>query len=365
MAKGKYEHYIKEWTEMYESGVSMRKIADQYDVSKGTVQNNLKKRGVEVRPKRLYGDRVDKWVKMYQTEDRSLAEISKMEGVKAGVIKKYLSEVIELRAYPYKTQEKKYEHLKEEWIAEYESGKSLGEIGKIYGVHAQTVHNYLSVEIDMRTYSEASRKYAIDESAFDEIDTKEKAYWLGLIFSTGSLLKSPDTKGFNLYLRECHKDMLLKFRDTVLKSDKPLDFNSDDRIYYLRIGNEHLFNTLYEYGLRMKKTKFSEFPRHLETKYLKSFILGYMDGKGAISYRSESGKTERYIVHVYGPNGFLKEMKSFLEAAVGVQNIKQNEEHSYLALYSQTEITNFVQWLYEEEGTFVVENRMKYMRILG
>jgi hypothetical protein len=65
----------------------------------------------------------------------------------------------------------------------------------------------------MRTLSEALRRYALDESFFNCIDTEDKAYWLGFLTADG--LIGDDFVRIDLQLRDI--DHLHKFTASLLQ----------------------------------------------------------------------------------------------------------------------------------------------------
>lgn len=68
----------------------------------------------------------------------------------------------------------------------YNSGLSTVKIGKMFGKHYSTVRNILiNNGVKLRSNKINSRKYTINENYFKNIDTEEKAYWLGFIYADG------------------------------------------------------------------------------------------------------------------------------------------------------------------------------------
>lgn len=75
---------------------------------------------------------------------------------------------------------------------------------------------------------EGSRRYALNDTLFDEIDTSEKAYWLGFIAATGSVVRSAKTFQLRMELRMRDEDYLIRLRD-ALGSAKPLRYRTGVR----------------------------------------------------------------------------------------------------------------------------------------
>lgn len=362
MATKKYADLVPEWIELYGKGHSTNEIAELYSVGPGTVRKNLKKKGIELRPNRKYDSKKPYWIDLYLNHFMTINEISRMEGVSHQVVKKYISEDIDLPS-SNSSKAKQFDHLKKEWIESYESGSSLAGIARQYGVTPQTVHNYISDAVEMRTYTEASRKYELDESYFDVIDTKEKAYWLGALYSRGCLFNSSLDKGINLTVKTDEKEHLIKFRDAIFQSEKPLDENREDGMLCLRITSRPLYEKLIEIGLNMKKTQTSYFPKNLDLPKMKSFILGYYEGKGGLHLKTSPNGKRDYDVLFYGSESFLQDLKHHLESILDLSSIKyscKEDGTRYLAMYRDKEVYSFVDWLYKGETLYLPSKKVRY-----
>lgn len=65
-------------------------------------------------------------------------------------------------------------------------------------------------------------KHYYDENYFNVVDTKEKAYFLGLLYADGCNVNHPTTGELSITLQEEDSYILEKFKQ-VLKSDYPLE----------------------------------------------------------------------------------------------------------------------------------------------
>lgn len=118
--------------------------------------------------------------------------------------------------------------------------------------------------------------YNMKYRIFKNINTKEKAYWLGFIFADGYVSQ----KGLSFHLSIKDKDQLEKFK-TFIKSNKKIK-SIKNRPYQIRfeVYSVALINDLKAYGCyspKWKQIKFPKFKKYL----LHSFLLGYYDGDGS------------------------------------------------------------------------------------
>ena len=112
---------------------------------------------------------------------------------------------------------------KTELFAKYETGKYTAvDLAKEYPVSSTAIsallkrHGYKS-----KTQSELQRKYEVNESFFDVIDTEEKAYFLGFLYADG--YNNTDRNSVNLSLKETDKDILIRLNN-LIQPDKPLQY---------------------------------------------------------------------------------------------------------------------------------------------
>lgn len=129
--------------------------------------------------------------------------------------------------------EQKLEILKRMYIEEKRSTK---EIGQYFGVSTTTVRRWLHRNnIKVRQSTELNRKYTLDESYFDVIDTKNKSYLLGLLCADGYVvcgrLKQVTAVGITLKSSDVEAIELLKKRVKVNSSNKRQEESEFKRVY--------------------------------------------------------------------------------------------------------------------------------------
>lgn len=175
-----------------------------------------------------------------------------------------------------------------EMIKSYtEDKKSLKGIARSYHISPSALSElFKERNVHINSISEAKRKYAIDETYFDSIDTPNKAYFLGLLYADGNYC--PKKKNVSISLQENDKHILESF-NAELKSNRPLrkiDYHSKNEKwndqYILDISNAHIAQKLASHGVIPNKSLLLTFPEWLETNLISHFIRGYFDGDGCI-----------------------------------------------------------------------------------
>jgi hypothetical protein len=180
---------------------------------------------------------------------------------------------------------------------------SLVGIGKMFNCCDTSIRNTLvknNVKIGIG-HERATAKYKIDTSYFEKIDTPNKAYFLGLMYSDGSITYvNNKAKGFSIGLQERDRHILESFL-TELKSNHPLTIRnpsnskkqilgrtakSKQKICNLRIESIKISNDLIKLGCIPRKSLILEFPskEQVSDHLIHHFIRGYFDGDGTTHF---------------------------------------------------------------------------------
>ena len=87
-------------------------------------------------------------------------------------------------------------------------------IANLYKCTTTSIYRILKEEkVKMKTISESKKKYKLNEHCFDEIDTEEKAYWLGFIAADGCVYKNSNAWRLQINLKSSDKHHLEKFQE--------------------------------------------------------------------------------------------------------------------------------------------------------
>ena len=144
--------------------------------------------------------------------------------------------------------------------------------------------------------------YSYDENFFEEINTPEKAYFLGLLYADGTNVQLPTTKTMAISLQEQDVSILERFK-LALKSDYPLLFmesrnEKHSNVYRLYVYGNKICDDLTKWGCVENKSLILTFPTFLSDELLSHFIRGYFDGDGCVW----SGK-RKFMKFKSRPNG--------------------------------------------------------------
>lgn len=172
-----------------------------------------------------------------------------------------------------------------------------------------------------------ARLYQLREDYFREIDSAEKAYFLGLIFADGCITKGRLTLG----LHEADKHILESFNQALYLTDHPLYYRkahakkwrngktyTTQVSYALTVFSQTLVADLARYGCVSCKTDVIRFPFDtIPQTYYRDFIRGYFDGDGCIVRSGTKYKATKYVTYVAsfcGNDLFAKDLQQALRS---------------------------------------------------
>lgn len=238
-----YRKYQDEFIEKYKSGMSVRNIAEEYNISKNIVSKYIREK-MPLKAKTKVYEYKEEIYTLY-LQGWTIRALCKKFNVGHGTISKILTTEYGIKL----AKKRKYEHLIEDWINDYNAGLSGGEIAKKYGVSRTTVFTYINDEgIQSRTYAESGRKYELKEDYFD-ILTSDKAYILGEYCASATIIQTMHAPALQFCLPCKQKDTILRLSSYITNRDETC-LNLDDKfnVYSLRINSKKLCDKLKEYG---------------------------------------------------------------------------------------------------------------------
>ncbi len=121
----------------------------------------------------------------------------------------------------------------------------------------------------------------ITENYFENIDNKEKAYWLGFLYADGNInTEKRRPKSYRLQVAVDKKDE--QIIDSLIKSLNAFEKNKifQEKMVRLCIRNKKLTKDLINHGIVPRKSKKIELPNFKRKEFYLAFLLGYFDGDG-------------------------------------------------------------------------------------
>lgn len=266
-----------------------------------------------------------------------------------------------------------YKKQSEKMCNLFVSGKSLSEIRDILnipisGIYRILKENNINTKRNNSDFRYKMQKYKINESAFDKIDSSEKAYFLGFMYADGNAHSK--RKQIGLKIQERDKEILNCFKN-ILETDRPLYFcnktkKTHQNQYSIKISNSKLYDDFVKHGVTPRKTFTTKFPFHLDKKYYKHFIRGLFDGDGCI-YIAKNGKTAEFSI--IGSTQLCLDLKNlfkiFLDIDLKIQHdarCKSGVDRIRIRRYN--DIKKVYKWMYEDAYLCLLRKKEKFLFLL-
>ena len=209
-----------------------------------------------------------------------------------------------------------------------------------------------------RDYSTVRRsrvgRYKIDEDYFENIDTEGKAYFLGLMYSDGSVSKN------QFYLKLKDEDVVQQFKKElqteapIRRIEKPWD------AYILEVSCQKLCNHLCNQGCVPNKTRVIQVP-NLRKDLYRHFIRGFFDGDGCLQLNE---KIYHCIFNLTSASlQFLEQLRPIITAKAktngGIQ--KEKKYDVWHLHYGGHQVVQIMDWLYEDSHFYLKRKYDKYL----
>lgn len=240
----------------------------------------------------------------------------------------------------------------------YLEGKSLTQIGK--ELHMDRGRLSTNLKADGIEIINKQNLTKFNENFFDEIDTEEKAYWLGFLYADGAVSSSKNTIELSLKSSDIHH--LEKFRDALGFSQDKHIFQDDIRCR-IEITNKHLKQSLIKLGCVPRKSLVLTFPSKeiLPDIFLYDFIRGYVDGDGSVMIgKNHKNEYVKPRLSMLGTKEFLAEM---IERAQWKKVKIQHPSNAYSVEWSGKYVLNYLDQLYANATIYLDRKFKKYMTL--
>jgi len=222
-----------------------------------------------------------------------------------------------------------------------------------------------------------TRKIQMNEEYFDKNDDEiignDVMYWAGFIAADGNVMNNSNTRSYFLTIKLSKKDKnhLEQFRKCIQTNATIKDKTHPSKYYLDRywkktysstivLNSKYLVNSLTKYNIIPNKTKIYEFPQILkEHKFVNSFIRGYLDGDGSISFKNESLR-----INFYGTQNCLTNISEVITNECGISIHSPFKNRTIYSLeYNSQDAVLLAKWLYKKQNIYL-ERKFKLIENL-
>ena len=251
----------------------------------------------------------------------------------------------------------------------YKEDKKISDIAKAFGVTNSTIYTRLNRRYGPLGKERAvnKRKYTVDESFFEIIDTQEKAYVMGWFYSDGSNSVSPNVAKIDVAADS--EDILHKIKEAIGSNAriKPIKNSANSyagenaqMLYRLGIYNKLVSKQIAALGICGNMTYTRTWPEWLSEDLEPHFIRGLIDGDGCISI----GKKKGFTISYYGTKMMCEGFSKVL-SKIGVDHRHQTDKngHHFIRIMKQAECVKFADYIYNDATIYLNRKHDKYLEI--
>lgn len=244
-------------------------------------------------------------------------------------------------------------------ISKYKNGYSVNKIEKETGVYRNKILEILKHK-NINKISDSKRVNPnLNEDFFEEINTKEKAYWLGWLITDGNIDKHNKItitikKDDSYILQQFEKDLGVTGHITKIK----------DKYSSFMLRCKKMKENLEKFGIIPNKTFSVTIPK-LDESLMPSLLRGCIDGDGGISKTFRREKYE-YELSFTGNKNCVETFNHFLSELMGYRekNVVKNGSVWRVRWSSKHEIVEILKVLYADSDNYRLERKFLFLNEL-
>jgi intein-encoded DNA endonuclease-like protein len=232
----------------------------------------------------------------------------------------------------------------------YNLNLSSSNIAKQFGISATGICNILKRHnCKIKNASQCHRKLSLIENIFDNIDSEEKAYWLGLFAADG--YNSKNKKYVTITAQSSDKHHLFKISKFMFKNEKDIhicDYVRKEKYKesVIRYHSKYLSQKISDLGFPNKKSltlKYPEcIPKHLESH----FIRGFFDGDGSLIYNK---RNKQFSVKFTGGRAFVASVRNIIsQISMTNGHIYSHKNVDSVTFSGNVSVTKILKYLYKD-----------------
>ena len=257
---------------------------------------------------------------------------------------------------------------KETLVCDLYSQMSTGELAKKFNITTTTVRNILKRNgCKAHPLGWKLNKYSIDQSYFENIDTEEKAYFLGLMGSDGYVSSKGNRVEISLSGLE-DRLLLERFKDALKFSgpikQKTIKYPGAKPHFRLGFGNDKIRQDLIGHGIVPKKSLIYTFNDKIDKNLIRHYVRGYFDGDGSVSFK----KDKSFLMSITSSPIFTKKLLDIVATELNL--------NSHIEKFTKSKASNIkwggnfvvllmLDWLYRDATVFLHRKQRKYTLCKG
>lgn len=343
--------------ERYLAGINCPQIAKETGYYHRTILNVLRRNNIPRRPNGKILDSVEDEIVCLYDDGNACHAIAERTGLNVATV----FNVLKRKGVTLRTKGGIEELPTEELVKVYQSGISITTLAVQFNVTDRTICNYLEAAGVPR--DNIYHNLGLRRDYFAQIDTYDKAYFLGLIFTDGNVGKN--NNNLAITLNDQDSEILETFREKIC-NENPLKFTlrtdkeKPTREVEFHCKSADIKADLSKYGIVPQKT-YTAKPPVFQEPMQHHFIRGLIDGDGWISEKAHQlGFCGNEYAVTYVHDLFVDQL--------GVYNTKilHTGKHLWQVTWaSRKDIKKIGEYMYEDKGDCYLKRKYeKYQGII-
>lgn len=195
---------------------------------------------------------------------------------------------------------------------------------------------------------------------FENIDSEEKAYWLGFLYADGSVSSKEDK--IELGLAEKDVKHIEKFKNFMNIKNK-ICYREKTKSYRISFRSQNCKQDLINKGCFPKKSLILRFPteEQVPKHLIRHFIRGYFDGDGWFC----NTKAGSFQIGFIGTEDFIKGVLKVLEGKINTSNKILNvhrENGAKRYIFSKfSDVSYFLNYIYKDSIVYLDRKYEHYL----
>lgn len=214
------------------------------------------------------------------------------------------------------------------------------------------------------------KKKVYNESYFEKIDTEDKAYFLGLIYSDGCIINNKNDYRYKVSLKLHIKDKhILEDFIKHVKGEMSLWFHGQRNMCEVSLSGKKIVKDLEEKGLHPNKTFTIKYPK-INEDLERHFLRGYFDGDGCVRVKTDKrdGSKRGDLRLVSGSIEMIDSINQRMNVLFGTSLNKiygpTNKEYKFIGWSSMNDIETIYEGFYNNSNLFLSRKKTIFDEVI-
>lgn len=245
-------------------------------------------------------------------------------------------------------------------------GAFLIELADHFNLNKETMKLRLEeLGLQIKNTKRINRKLKSDY--FSNIDSPIKAYWLGFLFTDGSVDHYRSTGRIRLQLQQQDIEILEKFKEDLgIESKIIYDKRQNSVCCSIEFTDEQIYNDLAKYNIIPNKTyAIDKIPyEKIPQKFLHAYALGLFDGDGSL-YCSDNYSTDVCINYTAYHETEVEDFQNLINKLANIETKNKNFFTSawHTQWRGRKQVLSILDVLYDNSPRYLKRKHDKYIAL--